>query len=98
MRRASRAAPGSSPYVSPCASLARDVHDDAARMAACAMLPEIDRLPGAEGELAVRDRDRFRRAGQRGAGMCRHVVRTLGVVLPAPGLGCELGHPALQIA
>src|SRR5437868_9779622 len=62
-----------------------------------AVLPQVDRLPGAEKQGSVADRNRLRRPRQRRADVARHVVRTFGVVLIVPVFGRDPFGPPLQI-
>lgn len=66
-------------------------------MGAAAVLPQVEALPGAEGEAPVDHGDQLGGPGQRAAGVGRHVVGPLVVVLPAAGLGGQLGEPPEQI-
>ena len=78
--------------------LAGDVHDQAASVSASAVFPQVEPLPGAQGELARGDGDGFGGFGQRGARVGGHVVRALVVVLPGARFGGEVRHEASQIA
>jgi diguanylate cyclase (GGDEF)-like protein/PAS domain S-box-containing protein len=63
-----------------------------------AMLPQVDRLPRSEQQLAVRDRDRKTHRGQRALDVGRHVVQSLGRVrVERIALGHEAREPALEI-
>src|SRR5690606_23596714 len=62
-----------------------------------AMLPQVERLPGAERETPATDRHGLARAGERRSGMRRHVVRPLVVVLPTSALGSQLLHPPGEV-
>ena len=63
--------------VSGCAD---ELQHDLAAMRPGAMLDQVDRLPGAERELAVQHRDLQRGRRQHGLDMRRHVVGAFGVV------------------
>ena len=58
------------------------VYDQATRMGRSAVLPQVQRLPGAEREPASADRNRLRRFRDRGARVGRHIIWALVVVLP----------------
>ena len=57
------------------------------------MFPQVDRLPGTEGERAADDRDREARRGQGRLDVGRHVVRSLGVV---PVQSAAFGHEPVE--
>lgn len=65
------------------ASVAENMYDDSAFVRSSAMLPQVDTLPGTESEASSHYGNALRGLGQRGAGVRRHVIRTLVVVLPA---------------
>src|SRR4051812_37254617 len=79
-------------------SPAEDRHHDAPSVRRRAMLPNVERLPGAERELVIRDRDRLAGLGDRGADVARHVVGALGVVLVTIALRCDALDPFLKVA
>lgn len=63
-----------------------------------AMFPEVDALPGAEGETAIDDGNRQRIRCQHRAGVRGHVVRPLGVVaVGRVGVGCQPCEQGFQI-
>src|SRR5688572_16401238 len=66
---------------------------------ATAVLPEVDALPRAKGELLAEDRNRQRGRGERGLDVRRHVVGALRVVL-VEGIAFrdEALQPALEVA
>lgn len=61
------------------------------------MLPQVERLPGAEREASVHDGERFTRASQGRARVGWHVVRPLVIVLPVTTLRSEIRHEIGQI-
>src|SRR5262245_54401709 len=74
------------------------MNDEAAPVGMRAVLPQVDRLPGAERQIATAHGDRFRRAGEHRPYVGGHVVGTFGVVLPRVGLGRGLREPSAEIA
>ena len=62
--------------------IAGERDDQRARAAVVAVLAQVDALPGAEREAAAGDRQRQRRAEQRGLDVRGHVVRALDRVRP----------------
>lgn len=61
------------------------------------MLDEVQRLPGPEEESPALEWNRLGGMSQGGLCMRRHVVRTLGVVLPLPSFRREMGQPGFEI-
>src|SRR5438105_3017661 len=61
-----------------CRSLADEMQDELAAVPGGAVLEDVDRLPRAERERAVDDRDRELGRGEGGADVRRHVVGTFG--------------------
>src|SRR5688572_7786549 len=75
------------------------MQDELAAVRRGAMLEDVHRLPGPERELAVDDRDRELRRGQRGADVGGHVVGPLGGVAIQPlVLGHELPEERVEVA
>ena len=73
--------------------------DQRARAAAVAVLAQVDALPGAERQAPVADRQRQRRAEQRGLDVRRHVVGALERVRPERRvLGHRVVEPRLEVA
>jgi len=64
-------------------------------MAAHAVLPEEDALPGAEAEATVCERNHFGRAGERHLNVARHVVGTL---IGVGEVGVVFRHEAIDKA
>jgi hypothetical protein len=74
------------------------VHRDLARVAAPAVLPQGDALPGAQGEPAVDDGDRELRRRERAAHMGRHVVHAfLAVQEERVAVAHQPGEEALEV-
>ena len=65
------------------AGLADELDDDLAAMRTPPVLDQVDRLPRAEHELALHDRNLQRGRREHGFDMGRHVVGALGVVAPS---------------
>src|SRR5512134_3612409 len=75
------------------------MHDELAARAAAAVLPEIDPLPLAEGQLLPVNRYRKRASRERGLDVRRHVVRAFGVVaVERIALRHQAVQPALEVA
>src|SRR5688572_28311314 len=75
------------------------MQDELAAVRRGAMLEDVHRLPGPERELAVDDRDRELRRGERGADVGGHVVGPLGgVAIEALVLGHELPEERVEVA
>src|SRR5437660_197601 len=72
--------------------------DQLAPVWSAAVLPQVDRLPGAKEQLAVADGDRLGGAGEGRADVRGHVVRAFGAVLVVGVLGRDAIRPALQVA
>src|SRR5262245_5404868 len=64
-------------------SVADQMQHDLALVSTAAMLEEIDTLPGSKRHVAGAYRDGQVHAGERGAQVCRHVVRPFVIVLVA---------------
>src|SRR5687768_14812155 len=79
-------------------ALVLDGDDDPAAVLRGAVLEQVDRLPGAERELAALHRHGDRRRGDRRSDVPAHVVGPLvGVAVPRVGVGGLAGEPVLQV-
>ena len=76
----------------------RELDDDRPTVRRAAMFPEVDALPGAQAEMAVRHRDAQVHRGQGRPDVRRHVVRSLDGVFEQPiAVGHETIEEALEV-
>src|SRR6201996_7570327 len=76
-----------------------ELHYHLAPMRPCAMLDQVDSLPGSQRQAAVQDRNMQRRRSQHGLDVARHVVGAFAVVPPSGVLRrqpTQRGHQILQ--
>ena len=92
------AADGGAPAFEAFLSRAPHGDDECPAVSSPTVLPEVDRLPAAQRQLAARHRHVLRRLRQRGADVRRHVIETLGVVLVIGALRRDARKEPLQIA
>lgn len=75
------------------------MHDDLSVVGVGAVFPEVDALPGAEGESVVHDGDGECGGGEGGLDVGRHVVGAFGGVgVERVVFGDEATHPLLEVA
>jgi len=67
-------------------------------MRVCPVLPNVNRLPRSQSELARHDRNHQTRVRHGSSKMRRHVVRSFIVVFVVRTFRSELTHPPIQIA
>lgn len=74
-----------------------DMNDESASVGVGSVFPQIQALPGSQGESSLTDRNGFRGFGDGAARVGRHVIGAFGVMSPTSRFRCNIAQPTFQV-